>query len=275
MVVAICTSTFTPEQRRAECVTFQNSFWHRATAPEFTTWSMTIMKVPITLLWLLVVCLSASAKTRLDWDVHDHFVLQHDPKGPASLTECCNALGLELVEQVGELENHWLVRTQKHLAKRDETHPVIDTFNYLRRHALDNLQKRTSRREKSLRVVNSIRMLEKQELRKRVKRELRPRLEKRQQGLEGGPISTFAEKFGIMDPIFTTQWHYVNDQYPLHVMNVTGLWEEGITGKGVISAMVDDGLDYESEDLAENFVRSNIICILCLLSSLQGCTRLI
>jgi kexin len=37
-------------------------------------------------------------------------------------------------------------------------------------------------------------------------------------------------------------------------MNVTGLWEEGITGKGVISALVDDGLDYESEDLAQNFV---------------------
>ena len=37
-------------------------------------------------------------------------------------------------------------------------------------------------------------------------------------------------------------------------MNVTALWEEGITGKGVITAFVDDGLDYTSEDLAANFV---------------------
>jgi len=37
-------------------------------------------------------------------------------------------------------------------------------------------------------------------------------------------------------------------------MNVTGLWKEGVTGKGVISALVDDGLDYESDDLKPNFV---------------------
>ena len=102
-------------------------------------------------------------------------------------------------------------------------------------------------------------MLERQELRQRVKRDLSlpssPIL-RRQQGLEGGAINAFADKFGIKDPIFSTQWHYVNDQYPRHVMNVTGLWEMGITGKGVSSAMVDDGLDYESDDLAENFVSS-------------------
>ena len=39
------------------------------------------------------------------------------------------------------------------------------------------------------------------------------------------------------------------------MMNVTGLWKEGLTGKGVISALIDDGLDYESDDLKGNFVR--------------------
>jgi subtilisin family serine protease len=38
------------------------------------------------------------------------------------------------------------------------------------------------------------------------------------------------------------------------MMNVTGLWKEGVTGKGVISALIDDGLDYESDDLKANFV---------------------
>lgn len=38
------------------------------------------------------------------------------------------------------------------------------------------------------------------------------------------------------------------------MLNVTGLWEEGVTGKGVISALIDDGLDYNSRDLAPNFV---------------------
>lgn len=44
--------------------------------------------------------------------------------------------------------------------------------------------------------------------------------------------------------------------YPCrHMMNVTGVWKDGITGKGVTSAMVDDGIDYENPDLAPNFVR--------------------
>ncbi|CAJ0915749.1 10384_t:CDS:10 [Entrophospora sp. SA101] len=38
-----------------------------------------------------------------------------------------------------------------------------------------------------------------------------------------------------------------------HDINVTGIWKEGITGKGVVAAIVDDGLDMYSEDLADNF----------------------
>ena len=37
-------------------------------------------------------------------------------------------------------------------------------------------------------------------------------------------------------------------------LNVTGLWSKGITGKGVHVGIIDDGLDMESDDLAENFV---------------------
>src|SRR6185437_11224507 len=121
------------------------------------------MQLPAVLLLLLSSCLYASSKAVLDWDNHDHFVIQHDPNGLASLADCCSALGLELIEQVGELENHWLVRTEKHLQKRDEAHPVIETFNHLRRHA-GGLQERSSNVETSLHIVNSIKMLEKQEL---------------------------------------------------------------------------------------------------------------
>lgn len=227
--------------------------WVRQTV--HTAWSSPIMRPPTALFFLFLSIISASAKTRLDWNSHDHFVIQHDPEGPASLKECCHALGLEVVEQVGALENHWLVRTQKHLIKRDGSHPVMESFENIRRHAENGLKKRTVEGDSSLRIANSVRMLEQQELRKRVKRELIPEnLVRRQQGLVGGAIDAFAKKFDIQDAIFPTQWHYVNDQYPKHIMNVTGLWEEGIKGKGVISAMVDDGLDYESEDLADNFV---------------------
>lgn len=61
------------------------------------------------------------------------------------------------------------------------------------------------------------------------------------------------EKLGINDPTFKEQWHLVNTFNPGHDVNVTGLWYEGITGKGVVTALIDDGLDYESEDLKDNF----------------------
>ena len=62
------------------------------------------------------------------------------------------------------------------------------------------------------------------------------------------------DKFDIRDPQFPRQWHLVNEEFTEHSMNVTRLWEMGITGSGVVTAFVDDGLDYESEDLVDNFV---------------------
>ncbi len=62
-----------------------------------------------------------------------------------------------------------------------------------------------------------------------------------------------AERLGIVDPLFPEQWHLVNEEHPEHMMNATPVWDMGITGEGVISALVDDGLEFESEDIADNF----------------------
>jgi kexin len=75
-------------------------------------------------------------------------------------------------------------------------------------------------------------------------------------------ISDAALKFNIRDPIFPDQWHLINDAIPSQMINVTPVWEAGITGKGVVAAMVDDGLDFTSDDLADNFVsgeQSNLV----------------
>ncbi|KAJ5679578.1 hypothetical protein N7462_007822 [Penicillium macrosclerotiorum] len=58
---------------------------------------------------------------------------------------------------------------------------------------------------------------------------------------------------GITDPIFKEQWHLYNVLQPGHDLNVTGIWLEGITGKGVATAVVDDGLDMDSNDLKPNY----------------------
>ncbi|KAF9922444.1 pheromone processing endoprotease, partial [Linnemannia zychae] len=71
---------------------------------------------------------------------------------------------------------------------------------------------------------------------------------------EEQPDDGFAEKFDINDPGFRYQWHLHNTK-DRHDINVTGVWEQGINGTGVNVAIIDDGLDANSEDLAPNFFK--------------------
>ncbi|AGO10254.1 AaceriABL203Wp [[Ashbya] aceris (nom. inval.)] len=85
------------------------------------------------------------------------------------------------------------------------------------------------------------------------------RLSKRMPIREGESAEQLAERAAvkksleISDPLFDEQWHLLNTRYPGNDMNVTGLWQKNITGHGIVVAVVDDGLDYESEDLKDNF----------------------
>ena len=65
----------------------------------------------------------------------------------------------------------------------------------------------------------------------------------------------------IADLLIRNQWHLVNTKIPQNTINVTGLWKEGITGKGVKVCVVDDGLDMHSDDLAANFVRHTSVLV--------------
>ncbi|KAK6093622.1 pheromone processing endoprotease [Batrachochytrium dendrobatidis] len=58
---------------------------------------------------------------------------------------------------------------------------------------------------------------------------------------------------GIEDPRFQDQWHLFNPDEPGHDMNITGVWIEGISGKGITIGFIDDGLDYENPDLKDNY----------------------
>ncbi|KAG0944276.1 hypothetical protein G6F26_004969 [Rhizopus arrhizus] len=62
----------------------------------------------------------------------------------------------------------------------------------------------------------------------------------------------------IDDPGFDRQWHLVkyvniNTQEYGHDLNISGVWKQGITGKGTIVAILDDGLDFEHMDLRDNY----------------------
>ncbi|KAJ2822111.1 pheromone processing endoprotease [Coemansia erecta] len=70
-------------------------------------------------------------------------------------------------------------------------------------------------------------------------------------GDRAGGNSTAWQDIG--DPLYAKQWHLVNDQEIGHDINITGVWHAGVTGAGVTVALIDDGLDYSSDDLLANF----------------------
>ncbi|OBA26052.1 hypothetical protein HANVADRAFT_53429 [Hanseniaspora valbyensis NRRL Y-1626] len=66
-------------------------------------------------------------------------------------------------------------------------------------------------------------------------------------------LENIMEEYQINDPLFKKQWHLVNSFYPGNDLNILPVWDMNITGEGVTVAIVDDGLDYENEDLKNNF----------------------
>ena len=188
------------------------------------------------------------------YDTHSYYVLRHNPSisYSASLADVVNTLDVELVEQVGELRDHWVVKRRKHtgdLATRETSDPVLSRFESLKVRAASPIMRRSEGEDIARRVVASVDYLSLQSLRRRVKRAPPPELPPHE------PQSkVVADHLGIQDPLFPKQWHLVNDEFPQFMMNVTGVWEMGLTGKGIISSFIDDGLDYTSEDLIGNFV---------------------
>ncbi|KAI8599656.1 hypothetical protein EDD21DRAFT_432625 [Dissophora ornata] len=71
---------------------------------------------------------------------------------------------------------------------------------------------------------------------------------------EDQPEDEVSSALGFEDPGFRYQWHLHNTK-DRHDINVTGVWEQGINGTGVNVAIIDDGLDMDSEDLAPNFFK--------------------
>jgi kexin len=194
---------------------------------------------PLAVVLVLLAPLAAAGTVpaKRDHVTFDYFVLDHNPAA-ASVAECIAdlGLGLELVGQVGDLPDAWLLRAPKH--PPPHRHPVLARYDAARAQAAIQPRARSA--------IAAINLLEPQHPRQRTKRAPPP--------IPADSAAAIGARLGVTDPLFTQQWHIVNEEFPEHMMNVTGLWEIGITGQGVITSLVDDGLDYESKDLADNFV---------------------
>jgi kexin len=204
-----------------------------------------------------------TAPSKRDYANNDYYVIELDARAGLHPADAAAALGVRLVERAGELPDHYLVMTPKSTAatvaqkrsngRQEEEDPVHAALVRLRKRASSTSIWSLSSRstiEHAKRVSAAVRYLEKQVPRQRVKRASPPVPSE----FNASSSAEVAKHFDIQDPLFEKQWHLVNEEFPEHSMNVSGVWEMGITGEGIISALVDDGLDYTSDDLAGNFV---------------------
>ncbi|KAJ7595678.1 kex protein [Mycena floridula] len=177
-------------------------------------------------LWIPSVLFLSVQAAKRSYKSHDYFVLESKSNTP--IQEIALVLDVEVLHQVGELKDHWFVQKRKGgLESRDlDEEPAV--------HSVGSD------------IVHLTRQIPRQREKRAPPSELRapPPI---------GSADEVAERLDITDPLFPEQWHLVNEEYPEHTMNVVPVWEMGYTGKGVITSLIDDGLDSTSEDLAANF----------------------
>jgi kexin len=223
------------------------------------------MRLPLFLLFLLSSHYAVGA-LKYTFHTHDYYVLEHDPHVGPSLSQVAARLGVQVVERAGELDNLWVVRIPKEypstqsLGQRDKIDDggedrVLAALMALRSTSALSAREYHADRRFARRIADSVKHLARQELRQRVKRAPPPIRPGNDDDMSAHPLAqAVVDRLGIEDPLFTKQWHLVNEEFPEHSMNVTLLWDMGIIGTGVVTAFVDDGLDYNSTDLKKNFV---------------------
>ncbi|KAJ5504015.1 Proprotein convertase P [Penicillium fimorum] len=188
-------------------------------------------------------------------ETRDFFALHLDET--TSPSHIAQVLGARHEGQIGQLEGHHTFSLP-----REETAQFDTLLNDLRTRR--NLRRRDGIDERGTSDDPLDKILWSHKIapaRQRLQKRLPPvsvpykSLDKRK---ENAQVVAFQKEamssLGITDPIFREQWHLINTVQPGHDLNVTGVWLEGITGKGVATAVVDDGLDMDSDDLKPNYL---------------------
>ncbi|WRT65817.1 uncharacterized protein IL334_002766 [Kwoniella shivajii] len=210
------------------------------------------MRAPLAIWSLLVSLLLASSSLATlrprtpqprSYDTHTYYALELDPSTTLSLaTSISHDLGVELVEPIGELDGHWLVRT-----------PAVSssssTVSLQNRDVVEDpiLKRWSSQNPKGKRSLTPL------SVRQRAKRHHIPFTRNRHVRDDTTELLYAQNELQLKDPMLDQQWHLINTDMKDIELNVTGLWGRGITGEGVHVVIVDDGLDLNSDDLKDNF----------------------
>ncbi|KAK3825252.1 MAG: kexin-like protease [Benniella sp.] len=224
-----------------------------------------------------LACSAARPPLVQDHANHHYYAVKLNDLSAISPLEIAQHLGVEYVGQVGELVNYHLFSYPKTIHEKRDDSATFSAFNatmtadgqyrdivlkrYEELRQSKTFYQQLKRRNLSKRGVefelsedlDVLGPIQKQILRRRLKRVL-PNV-RRDEFVRGEeqPADDVAAHFNIADPGFVYQWHLHNTVEKGNDINVTGVWDQNITGKGAIVAIIDDGLDATSDDLAVNY----------------------
>jgi len=181
-----------------------------------------------------------------NFESNDYYVLEID--SATDPDHVATRLGLRNEGQLGELAGHYIFRAPQN----DEDIVKREVQERRRKRSLGGVD-----------VIDAVKFSQKQKLRPPMPKRVIPLppagyfpRHKREDFPDVKAVQkqkTVMKKLGIEDPIFTEQWHLFNSVQVGHDLNVTGVWLSGATGKNATVAMIDDGLDMNSNDLKPNY----------------------
>lgn len=187
-------------------------------------------------------------RAKRDYVNNDYYVLELSSS--TSPLEVGRRLGLVHERELEGLRGHHIFT-----APRSEDDIVAPALKARRRRKRDEVGGSD--------VLDGVHLSRKQEPRQRLEKRiipprpddlpLKPRLPQSPNAAAVEERSKIMRDLDIVDPIFKDQWHLFNPVQLGHDVNVTGVWLEGVTGKNVTVAIIDDGLDMDSNDLKDNY----------------------
>ncbi|KAI7860632.1 peptidase S8/S53 domain-containing protein [Circinella umbellata] len=238
------------------------------------------------LLWVTTLVLARDYENRIYYTLYT-------PNGESeAASQVAQQLGARFEGQVGELpQYYWVSESRDQLSKRNEPGDLVERFEELRERRKYSNNNKRRRNEDPIDLIERVdRQIPRRKLYKRAAIPLpslhtAPKEKNKRQVLEDDnalypPIivnvneeqsvnhetipvdwlldqpdgfETLKQSLGVLDPGFDQQWHLINQEQRGNDVNITGVWSQGITGQNVVVAILDDGLDMESEDLKENF----------------------
>lgn len=208
---------------------------------------------------LLLLALSYAhalpSMTPKDLDNKIYFAVELDPNThkPFQVNKYFKSLGDDIPsswtfeEPIESVPNHYLFSVPK---EKQYTDDLFDIGYHARSQMLSKRSPEHINLERRL-ASKGVRSLEVFEPRQLYKRGLIPPAGKIDSSLQA--LYDIAKQFDINDPIFPEQWHLYNPVQLGHDINVTGAWAQNITGSNVKVCVIDDGLDLDNKDLADNF----------------------